>query len=95
MIYPMDPQGPFGQEYPKGFLKWYMAVVVAVVVLGFVFLPSCTPAPNHGDVMLNACAEATHSNVEFDDCMFKAVTAICPLPDEEAHWEACVKEAIK
>lgn len=38
MIYPMDPQGPFGQEYPPGFLKWYMAVILLIVILGWYFL---------------------------------------------------------
>lgn len=34
MMYPGDPLGSFGPEYPKGFEKYYMLVLIAVVALG-------------------------------------------------------------
>lgn len=37
MIYPHDPLGPIGPEYPKGFRLWYFAIVMALVV-GAIFM---------------------------------------------------------
>lgn len=33
MIYPDDPEGSFGPEYPKGFGWWYGAAIAALVIL--------------------------------------------------------------
>lgn len=34
MIYPDDPNGSFGPEYPKGFELWFALIVVALILLG-------------------------------------------------------------
>jgi hypothetical protein len=38
MQYPLDPNGPLGPEYPKGFEFWYGLIILIVVILGYTFL---------------------------------------------------------
>lgn len=58
MRYPVDPLGPFGYEYPKGFLKYYAAIVLVVLVGGFLFLSGCSKSGEaKGDAILSHCAE--------------------------------------
>lgn len=42
MIYPEDPMGSFGPDYPKGFTKWYLVIVIALVVAGMAILGGCS-----------------------------------------------------
>lgn len=78
MMYPQDPNGSFGPEYPKNFEKWYLAVIAVLFVIVILFFSGCTPYAKgqvDGDKILNHCADTAYVDGDYSEKLFeKCVT---------------------